>query len=104
MPGDYYPAGLQVDRESAREMISAITFASSLDQTAFAFTAERERKARKQAAAARKARLPDSDAASVSSFSSTMGLLKRKFSRRDKRASQPQSSDKTLRSQVNMIL
>ncbi len=106
MPGDM-PAGLQIDRESARSMISAITYVPPLDHTAFAYTAQQERKTRKAAAAAaaaKKVRMQDSDAVSVSSFSSTVGLLKGKLSRRDKSIQQPQSTAKTLRSQVNIAI
>ena len=75
--------GYSVDRATAREMIAAMKYAPPLEQTAYAFTAEeQQRQARK---AAKKSRLA-SDTASISSFSSTVGLLKSKLSTRKYRA------------------
>jgi len=69
------------DRQMARDMIAAIQYVPTAQETAYVERLERERQERKAAKKARKQYLV-SDTASVSSFGSAVGMLKSKFSRK----------------------
>ena len=75
-----YP-GTVYDRQTARQMVAAIQYVPTPEETAYAAALEQERKDRKAAKKGRKQHLV-SDTASVSSFGSTVSLLKFKFSRK----------------------
>lgn len=78
MPADYAPMAFQVDRDTARMLIGAISYAPPLEHTVYAAALDEERKQKK---AAKKATQLD-DAASINSFSSRISLLKSKFPRK----------------------
>jgi len=78
---DYSAMNCSYDRKTAREMVAAISYIPTAEETAYAEALEQDRKDRKAAKKARKQYLT-SDTASVSSFGSTVGLLKSKFSRK----------------------
>jgi len=88
MVADFTKMGYQVDRETAREMIAALSYNAALDQTAYAHALEQQRKEREDREAYRAAKKAakraarQSDTASVNSFGSTVSLLRSKLSRK----------------------
>ena len=83
---EYSAMSLSYDRQTAREMVAAIQYTPTAEETAYVEALEQERRERKERKAAKKARKHQlvSDTASISSFSSTVGLLKSKLSRKSR--------------------
>lgn len=89
------------DRQTARKMVAAIQYVPTPEETAYVEALEQERKERKAAKKARKQYLA-SDTASVSSFSSTVGLLKSKFSRKQSADQEkPKKTPRMMKYQAN---
>jgi hypothetical protein len=96
---NYYGSNnMNYDRQQAREMISAIQYQDTSEVAKRIQAIEAEKAARKAAKKARKESLID-DSASVSSFGSTVGLLKARFSRKH-RSSKQDEDKKKVRSQL----
>ena len=97
---DYAAMNCSYDRKTAREMVAAISYIPTAEETAYAEALEQDRKDRKAAKKARKQYLA-SDNASVSSFGSTVGLLKSKLSRKSRQYS---TADKEKSKQTSQMM
>ncbi len=97
MPADYYTMGFQVDREAAKVLVSAISYAAPTESTLYAAALEAEEERKRKKAAKKAARRQqkeqhqhqqeqhlqvESDSASIHSFSSCVSLLRCKLSRK----------------------